>query len=326
MRILLAGASGFLGTRLAARLRASGHEVSRLVRHPTTKPDEAAWKPSDGRLDPAVVAAADVVVNLAGAGVGDHRWTSGYKSVLRSSRVDTTGTIARAIRLLPEADRPRLLLQASAVGWYGDTGDREVTEEEPAGSTFLADLCRIWEAAARPAEDAGVRVVLLRTGLPLDGSGGLLQPLLLPFRLGAGAKIANGHQWMPWISLADWLGCAEFLIGRDDVAGPVNAVGREPATNADFTRELAAALHRPALFALPKVALRAGLGEFSGELWRSCRVRPAVLERAGFTWEHPDIATALRAAVTPEPAPQPPPRIRPPRPPRPRSGPGGPTC
>jgi uncharacterized protein (TIGR01777 family) len=302
MRILMAGASGFLGTRLAERLQAGGHDIKRLVRRETTKPGEVTWRPSEGRLDSALVAEADAIVNLAGAGIGDHRWTPRYKSLLRSSRVDTTGTIARTIRQLPEADRPKALIQSSAIGWYGDSGDRPVTEEEPAGSTFLADLCRVWEAAARPAEDAGVRVALLRTGLPLSAEGGMLKPLLLPFRLGAGAKIAGGQQWMPWVSLRDWLAAVEFLIAREQVAGPVNIVGPTPATNADFTKALAAALHRPALFALPKVALRAGLGEMSGELWSSCRAVPGVLQQSAFDWKDQDIASALRAAVGTEAA------------------------
>jgi uncharacterized protein (TIGR01777 family) len=302
MRILMAGASGFLGTRLADRLRGAGHDLTRLVRRPAQRPDEATWQPSQGQLAPAVVAAADVIVNLAGAGVADKRWTAQYKSLLRSSRVDTTGTIARAITQLPPADRPATLIQASAVGWYGDTGDREVTEETSAGRSFLADLCRVWEAAAHPAEDAGTRVVLLRTGLPVDPDGGLLKPLLLPFRLGAGAKIGNGRQWMPWIALTDWLGAVDFLLEREDVAGPVNVVAPRPATNAEFTKAFGRAVHRPALFAIPGFTLDVALGEFAGELKRSQRVLPAVLERAGFTWGYPDIDSALRTALVREPA------------------------
>ncbi|MET0425941.1 MAG: TIGR01777 family oxidoreductase [Actinoplanes sp.] len=305
MRILMAGASGFLGTRLADRLRAAGHDITQLVRHPARQPGEVQWQPSQGQLDPAVVAAADAVINLAGAGVGDKRWNARYKSLLRSSRVDTTGTLARAIKQLPEADRPGTLLQSSAIGWYGDTGDREVTEEAPAGNTFLADLCRVWEAAARPAEDAGTRVALIRTGLPVDREGGLLKPLLLPFRLGAGAKIGAGRQWMSWIALSDWLAAMEFLLDRPEIAGPVNVVAPRPVTNLEFTKAFGAALHRPALFAIPGFALDVGLGEFAGELQRSQRVKPAVLERAGFEWTYPDLEAALRAAVTEEaPAPR----------------------
>jgi uncharacterized protein len=302
MRILMAGASGFLGTLLADRLRDAGHDVTRLVRRPAREPGEATWQPSQGQLDPALVAGTGVVINLAGAGVADRRWTAHYKSLLRSSRVDTTGTIARAIHLLPHADRPATLLQASAVGWYGDTGDRAVTEEAPAGNTFLADLCRVWEAAARPAEDAGTRVVLLRTGLPVDGSGGLLKPLLLPFRLGAGARIGGGRQWMPWVALTDWLRAVDFLVEHHEVAGPVNVVAPTPVTNAAFTKAFGRAVHRPALLAVPGIALRVGLGEFSGELERSQRVLPAVLERAGFDWMYPDIDAALQVALDPEPA------------------------
>jgi uncharacterized protein len=295
MRILMAGASGFLGTRLVERLRGGGHEVTRLVRRAAERPDEARWEPSQGRLDGTLVAAAEVVINLAGAGVFDKRWNARYKSTLRSSRVDSTGTIAHAIRKLPEGDRPATLINASAVGWYGDTGDEAATEEAPAGNTFLADLCRVWEAAARPAEDAGTRVALLRTGLPLSADGGLLKPLTLPFKLGGGAKIGGGKQWMPWIALEDWLRAVEFVLERPDVAGPVNVVAPNPVTNAEFTKAFAAALGRPALLALPGFALDVALGEFAGEIQRSQRVLPGVLERAGFTWTQPEIEPALRA-------------------------------
>ncbi len=297
----MAGASGLLGTPLADRLRAAGHDVTRLVRRPAQAADEVTWLPSQGRLDPATVAAADAVINLAGAGIGDKRWTAQYKSLLRSSRVDSTGTIARTIKQLPESDRPRTLLQASAIGWYGDTGDREVTEDEPAGSTFLADLCRVWEAAARPAEDAGTRVVPMRTGLLLDPAGGLLKPLLLPFKLGGGAKIDSGRQWMSLIARDDWLAAAEFLLAHDEVAGPVNLVGPQPVTNAEFTKALGRAVHRPALLFVPGAALQIALGEFAGEIRRSQRVIPAALERAGFRFTYPDIDAALRKALGAEP-------------------------
>jgi len=301
----MAGASGFLGTPLAERLRAAGHDISRLVRRPTEAPGEVFWQPGQGQLDPAVVAGHDLVVNLAGANIGDHRWTARYKSVLRSSRVDTTGTIARAIKQLPAGDRPRTLVQASGISWYGDTGDREATEEDPAGRTFLADLCRVWEAAARPAEDAGTRVVLLRSAPLIDAEGGLLKPLMLPFRLGAGAKIGAGRQWMAWMALADWLAAVEFLIEHEDVSGPVNMVGAEPATNAEFTKAFGRALKRPALFAIPGFALDVAIGGLAEELQVSNRAVPAVLKRAGFRWAYPTIEQALRAAVSDEaPAPR----------------------
>ena len=302
MRILIAGASGFLGTPLIERLRAAGHDVTRLVRRPAEAADEATWRPSQGELDPALLAAADVVINLAGAGVGDKRWTAAYKSQLRSSRVDSTGTIARAIKSLPEADRPRTLLQGSAVGWYGDTGDRRVTEEEAAGRGFLADLCRVWEAAARPAEDAGVRTVLLRTGLPLHESGGLLKPQMVPFRMGLGGKLGNGRQYVPWIALSDWLGAIEFLLDLESLSGPVNVVGPEPVTNAEFTEVFGRVLKRPAVTFVPGFALHVALGEFAGEALRSQRVMPGVLTRAGFRWAYPTLESALRAALNQTPS------------------------
>ncbi|WP_422743112.1 TIGR01777 family oxidoreductase [Micromonospora sp. WMMD754] len=298
MRILMAGVSGFLGTRLVDRLAADGHQVIRLVRRAPRTPDERQWNPSAAQLDPQLVADADAVVNLAGAGVGDKRWNDDYKKLIRTSRVDSTTTLAITIAGLPATDRPAALLNSSAVGWYGNTGDRTVEEDAPAGEGFLADVCRVWEAATRPAEDAGVRVVRLRTGLPLHRDGGLLKPQLLPFRLGVGGKLGSGRQWLPWISMRDWLDAAVFLLARDDVAGPVNVVGPAPVTNAEFTRELARQLHRPAIMPIPALALKVALGGFAHEALTSTRVLPGVLGRAGFTWAHPELAGALHAALT----------------------------
>ncbi|RKR87330.1 hypothetical protein BDK92_1605 [Micromonospora pisi] len=297
MRILAAGASGFLGSRLVDRLRAEGHEVVQLVRRPAAHASQVQWDPAAGQLDPSVLASTDAVVNLAGAGVGDRRWNDRYRELLRTSRVDTTRTLAESIAALPAADRPGVLLNASAIGWYGDTGDRVVTEESPAGEGFLADMCRVWEAATGPAENAGVRVVRLRTGYVLHRDAGFLKPQLLPFRLGIGGPLAGGRQWMPWISLADWLAAVELLLARDDVAGSVNVVGPEPVTNAEFTRELGAALHRPAVLPVPSFALRILLGGLAVEALTSARVRPGVLPRTGFTYQHPDLRSALHAAL-----------------------------
>ncbi|MER7456447.1 TIGR01777 family oxidoreductase [Micromonospora sp. NPDC126480] len=298
MRILMAGASGFLGTRLADLLTADGHEVTRLVRRPPRGADERQWNPSAAQLDPAVVAQADAVVNLAGAGVGDRRWTDEYRRVIRSSRVDTTTTLAITIAGLPAADRPRALLNSSAVGWYGDTGDRAVEEDAPAGEGFLADVCRVWEAATRPAEDAGVRVVRMRIGLPLHRDGGMLKPQLLPMRLGISGPLGGGRQWWPWISMVDWLAATRFLLDSDEIAGPVNLVGPAPVTNKEFTRELARQLSRPAIMPIPALALKVVLGGFSVEALSSSRVLPGVLTKAGFAYRHPDLPSALHAALT----------------------------
>jgi uncharacterized protein (TIGR01777 family) len=297
MRIIMAGASGFLGTPLIERLRAEGHQVTRLVRRKPAAPDERGWNPAAGQLDPARVQGADAIINLGGAGVGDKRWTSGYKDLIRTSRVYPASLLATTVAQLPADQRPRVFLQGSAVGWYGDTGDQPVEEDAPAGTGFLADVCRVWEAAARPAEDAGIRLALLRTGLPLDAHGGLLKPQLLPFKLGVGGKLGSGRQWLPWISLEDWVSAVLFLLDRDDVAGPVNVVGPEPVTNSRFTEAFAGRLHRPAVMPIPGIGLRLVLGEFAGEALKSQRVRPGVLSRAGFRWQHRTVEEALRAAL-----------------------------
>jgi uncharacterized protein (TIGR01777 family) len=290
MRILIAGSSGFLGTRLVRTLTEDGHKVQTLVRREPRTTSETRWDPDHGRVDAGVIAGADAVINLAGANVGGKRWTSAYKRELRDSRVDTTATLARAIA---ETDGPAVLLNSSAVGFYGDTGDRPVDEQAPGGTGFLADLCREWEAATAPAQAAGVRVVHLRTGLPLDRDGGFLKPLTLIFKLGAGGKLGSGDQYLPWISLPDWLAAVGLLLKRDDLAGPVNLTGPNPVTNAAFTRALARQLHRPALIPVPRLALRAALGEFGDEALASQRVLPGLLTNAGFDFRYGDVTSAL---------------------------------
>ncbi|GAA1793099.1 TIGR01777 family protein [Planosporangium flavigriseum] len=294
MRILIAGSSGFLGSRLVRFLHEDGHKVRRLVRREPRAGDETRWDPGRGRVDEAAITEADVVVNLAGANVGGKRWTPAYKRELHDSRIDTTATLARAIAATGGSTA---LLNSSAVGFYGDTGDRAIDERAPAGTGFLADLCRDWEAATAPAEAAGVRVVHLRTGLPLDSDGGLLKPLVPIFRLGAGGKLGSGDQYLPWISLPDWLAAVRFLLNRPEVAGPVNLTGPNPVTNAAFTRALARQLRRPALVPVPPLALRVALGEFADEALASQRVLPGVLTKAGFDFRYRDVTSALRWAV-----------------------------
>jgi uncharacterized protein (TIGR01777 family) len=298
MRIVMAGSSGLLGSHLRERLAADGHEITRLVRRPPTDRDEQPWQPDTGDLDPAVLAGADVVVNLAGTGVEDKRWNQSFKQLLISSRVRPTGTLAGAIAGLSASDRPKVLVNASAIGFYGETGDAKVDEETPAGTGFFPDLCQAWEAAAAPAERAGVRVVALRTGLVLDKSGGLLKAMSLVFRLFAGGPLAGGRQWMPWISMTDWSNAVVFLISHAELSGPVNVVGPDPVRNRDFTKALARAVHRPAPWPIPRFALRAVLGEFADETLASQRVLPAVLNRAGFRFQHSTVDEALRATFT----------------------------
>ncbi len=300
----MAGASGFLGSRLAERLRADGHQVVRLVRRRATGADELSWHPAEG-LEPAAVTGVDAVINLAGSPVGTNLgplklpvriWTSRYREQFRASRVDTTTALATAIAAADR--RPAVFLAASSVGWYGDTGETEVDEHAPPGEGYLADVARVWEAATGPAERAGVRVVRLRTGFPLYRDGGLLGPMILPFQLGLGGRIGSGRQWQPWISMVDWLEAAVFLLHRDDIAGPVNMVGPAPVRSIELTRALARELHRPAVLPIPGPLLRLLLNEFGTDVLVSKRVVPDVLQRAGFSFIHTDVRSAIRAALT----------------------------
>jgi uncharacterized protein (TIGR01777 family) len=303
MRILLAGASGFLGGWLARWLTADGHEVVRLVRRTAPGPGEVSWQPSTGQLQPEAVAGADAVVNLAGAGVGEHRWTARYREVILRSRVDTTRTLATTIADLPAGRRPRVMLNASGISCYGDTGTRTVDEQTPLGEGFLPDVCRVWEGATADAADAGVRVALLRTAPVLHREGGLLKPQLLPFRLGIAGKLGDGRQWVPWIALADWLAAVTFLLERDDVAGPVNVVSPTPVTNAEFTKALGRALHRPTIMPIPAFGLRLALGGFSVEILNGSGALPGVLTGAGFAYRYPRLDAALSAALHDDPLP-----------------------
>jgi uncharacterized protein len=293
MRVVVAGSSGLLGTNLVPALRHAGHEVIRLVRRPPAAPDERGWNPAEGQLDSDALTGADAVVNLCGAGIGDKRWSPQRKQVLLDSRTRPTCVLARAIaeRSIP------LLINASAVGYYGHTGDDVVTEVTPAGSGFLADLCRQWESATGPATEAGARVVLLRTGLVLAPSGGLLGQLTPLFRFLLGGRLGDGKQYMPWISLDDVLVAVRFLLEHAEISGPVNLTGPVPVTNTEFTAELGKALRRPAPWTVPPFALRVALGEFADEALHGQRAMPAVLKEHGFPFQHPSIDSALAATV-----------------------------
>ncbi len=297
MRVAVSAASGLIGTALVRELAGGGTDVVRLVRRPARSSAEISWRPdaASGGLDAAALRGVDAVVHLSGAPVADRRWTQSRKAVLRASRIQSTSVLAAA---MAAADpRPGVLLCASAIGYYGDTADRAVDESAPSGDGFLAELVRDWEAAAEPASAAGIRVVNFRSGLVLAPGGGILGRLVLPFRLGAGAKIGSGGQYMSWISLADEISAISFLLASPDAAGAFNLTAPSPVTNAEFTRALAKAVRRPAVLTVPAVALRAALGEVASELLGSARVLPARLQAAGFSFAHPDIDSALSAVL-----------------------------
>jgi uncharacterized protein (TIGR01777 family) len=297
VKIAITGASGLIGTALVQALRADGHEVMRLVRRTPRTADEHRWDPQHHRIDPGLLADVDAVINLAGTPIRPRPFTSGYKQRLLDSRLDATTTISDALAVAADDGRARVLLSASAVGFYGDTGDRVVTEEDPAGSDFLAQLCSRWEAATASAEAAGVRVVHLRTGLVLDRSAMLMQVMGRIFRLGLGGRMGTGRQYWPWISLADEVGAIRHLL-RADVAGPVNLTGPQPVTNAGFTAELGRQVHRPTVLTVPSFALKLALGEFGrSSVVGGQRALPTRLQGSGYTFTHPDLPSALRAAL-----------------------------
>jgi uncharacterized protein (TIGR01777 family) len=297
VKIAITGASGLIGHALVGALSADDHEVIRLVRRTPRTAEEHRWDPQHHRIDPALLADVDAVINLAGTPIRPRPFTSSYKQRLLDSRVDATTTISQALAAAGDDGRPRVLLSASAVGFYGDTGARVVTEEDPAGNDFLAQLCVRWEAATSSAQAAGVRVVLLRTGLVLDRSAMLMQVMGRIFRLGLGGRMGNGRQYWPWISLTDEVGAIRHLLTAD-VAGPVNLTGPEPVTNAEFTSELGRQVHRPTPLPVPSIALNLALGEFGrSSVVGGQRAVPTRLQESGYHFVHPDFPAALRAAL-----------------------------
>lgn len=295
MRIGITGASGLIGSALVPDLRAHGHEVVRFVRGRAGGADERPWDPAARRLDPADLADLDAVVHLAGAGVGDKRWTDARKAVVLDSRVDGTTAVAEA---MAAAQGPKVLLSASAIGYYGDTGDRLTDESGPTGEGFLAEVCRQWEAATKPAEAAGVRVAHLRTGIVLSGDGGIVGKQLLLYKVGLGAPLGSGRQWTSWISLRDEVAAIRHLLTAE-VSGPVNLVGPTPVTNRQFTKALGRALHRPTLpIAVPGFVLKAAVGQFADEgILIGQRLAPKVLLDGGFRFADEDVDAGLRASL-----------------------------
>ena len=296
MKIAVTGSSGMIGSALVTSLRDDGHTVLRLVRHSPSDADGIRWDPAARTLDPATLAGVDAVVNLAGVGIGDRRWTADRKHAVLASRLDATGTVSAAIAAAEPG--PRALLSASAIGWYGDTGDAVVDESAPAGDDFLAEVCRRWEAATRPAEQAGVRVAHLRSGL-VCGKGGLLGRLLPLARLGLASPLGSGRQWWSWISLADEIGAIRHVLTDTGIAGAVNLTGPNPVTNRDFTRILGRVLHRPVVLPpVPRAALRLAIGEFADVgIVAGQRVLPRVLQETGYRFRHETAEQALRWAT-----------------------------
>lgn len=289
-RIAITGASGLIGSALVGHLKSEGHTVQRLVRRAPVSPDEIQWDPKTGYVDIEALRGVDAVIHLAGVGVGDKRWTKRYKSEILNSRLLGTTAIANAVAVV----KPQVFISASAIGWYGDSGNRAVVETDSVGNDFLAAVCREWEGAADLAGD--VRTVKLRTGLVLDPTGGALGRMLPLFRFGLGGKLGSGKQWWSWITLHDVVRAIEFAL-VNPITGPINLTSPNPVTNQEFTAALAQAMKRPALFPAPAIALKIALGGFSSEILGSKKVLPNALSDAGFVWDYPHITNALTALI-----------------------------
>jgi len=292
--VAIAGSSGLIGSALAAALRAADHRVLRIVRRSPANPDEVHWNPENGEFDSDALSGVDAVVNLCGVNIGQRRWSGAFKQSLRDSRIAPTDVLAHAVA---EAG-VQTLINASAVGFYGDCKDRVVDETGRAGTGFLAQLCEDWEAATLPAQYGGARVVLARTGLVMSPSGGALGRLRTLFRAGLGARLGSGRQYMSWITLEDEVRALLFAISNPSLSGPVNMTGPAPVTNAEFTTAFGRAVNRPTPLMLPGFAVRAALGEFADEgVLIGQRAIPSALERAGFEFHHNTIGEALGYAT-----------------------------
>lgn len=295
MKIVISGSSGLIGTQLVEQLQQHGHDVVRLVRR-AANTGEIMWDPKAGVLSASALEGADAVIHLSGAGIGDKRWTASYKREILESRTITTSLIANTIANMSR--KPSVFLCGSAIGIYGPRGDEQLTEVSTNGTSFLADVCEQWEAAAKPASDAGVRTVLLRTGIVLTTKGGALKKQLPLFQLGLGGKFGNGKQWQSWISIDDEVGAIEHLLTAN-VSGAVNLTAPNPVTNAEFTSTLARVVKRPAFLPIPPFAPKAILGGELADalLFTGQRVIPAALNASGYQFVHPTLEVALRALL-----------------------------
>ncbi|MGA2813285.1 MAG: TIGR01777 family oxidoreductase [Candidatus Acidiferrum sp.] len=303
MKVLITGATGLVGTALVEFLPGDGHEICRLLRKRVVDEPEAKqgcdleWDPRSGDFGRAAED-ADAVVNLAGASIADGRWTDDRKKLLRDSRVETTrGLVAAMEKMSP---RPRVLVSASAVGYYGSRGSELLTEDSGSRGDFLGRLAEEWEAEAVKAQALGVRVVRLRFGIILAKRGGALRQMMLPFRVGAGGKLGPGTQWMSWVALADVVRVVRFVLENQAVSGAINVVSPQPVTNAEFTKVLARAMHRPAFLTVPSFALRALFGEMADALLASERVVPRALQESGYQFLYTDLGAALTAILRSE--------------------------
>lgn len=296
MKIVVTGASGLIGTTLVRALRADGHDVRRLVRHEPTAADESSWDPARHTIDPGALDGIEAVVHLAGVGVADKRWSASHKKAVMDSRVDGTTLIADAVA--KHRDQVKVLISASAVGWYGERGDAILDESDSRGAGFLADVVEAWESSTAAASDAGVRVVNIRSGIVLSADGGALGKVLPLFKLGLGGKLGSGKQWMPWIAMADEVDAIRFLLVHDEVSGPANLTAPEPVRNTEYTAAIGRVLHRPTVATVPKFALRVALAGFADEgALVSQRALPRKLLDAGFEFSYMDIDSALSAIL-----------------------------
>lgn len=297
MKILISGASGLVGTAATTALRADGHDVAHFVRPGRTAASgDVPWDPMSARVDLAPMEGADAILHLSGASIGDGRWTDNRRRILRSSRLGSTRVLVDAIAKLQR--KPRVFLAASAIGYYGNRGDEVLTETSSNGHDFLAQLTRDWEAESLRGREIGVRTVLLRFGVILSTRGGALPKMLAPFKFGLGGKLGNGRQWISWVALEDVVGAIQMALTDERFAGAVNIVAPKPVQNANFTRGLASAVRRPAIFPAPAFMLRLALGEMANELLlTSQRVKPEKLLVAGFQFRYENLESALRAIV-----------------------------